>query len=97
MARGERGTEERGKLASAERGGDAQRIVEDRAMPGERAVDRIALAFEPARIDAGAVTGEARTAPAEQSRGDGGRGRRVADAHFAQDEEIGVRRDGVIA
>ena len=93
MARGKRGAEERGKLASAERGSDTQRIVEDRAMPGERAVDRVALALQPARVDAGAVTGKARAAAAEQGRGDGRRRRRVADPHLAQDHEIGVRRD----
>ena len=36
MPRGERRAENGGKLAPAERRGDAQRIVEDRAVPGER-------------------------------------------------------------
>ena len=70
---------------------------DDGKAPVERAVDHIALAHQPARIDAGAVTGETRTAAAEQRGGDCRRSGGVADAHFAQDEEIGVRQDGVIA
>ena len=48
MPRGERGAEDGGKLAAAKRGGDAQRIAEDRLVPGERRVDRLALALEAA-------------------------------------------------
>ena len=97
MTRGERGAEKSGKLAPAERGGDTQGIVEDRAVPCERAVDRLALSFQSALVDAGAVTGKARTAAAEQGGGDGRSRRGVADPHFAQDDEIGFGRERVIS
>ncbi len=68
MPRGKAGAEKGGKLAPAERRRDAQRIAEDRVVPGERTVDRLALAREAGIVEAGAVTGEAsrrrrRTAP----------------------------------
>ena len=66
-------------------------------MARERAVDDVALAGEARVVDAGAAAGPALTAAAEQ----GGRDRRsrggVADAHFAEAEEIALRLDGVIA
>ena len=63
MPRGERRAEDGGKLASAQRGGDAQRIAEDRAVPRERRIDRRALALRSPIVDAGAVTGEAQPPP----------------------------------
>ena len=70
MARGERRAEDGGKLAAAERRRHAQRVAEDRIVPGERLVDRLALAREARIVEAGAVTGEARAAAAEQRRRD---------------------------
>src|SRR6185503_11169785 len=55
MPRGERSAEDGGKLASAERCGDAQRIAEDGAVSCEARVDRRALAGEAALVDAGAL------------------------------------------
>ena len=75
----------------------AQRIAEHRVMTSERSVDGITLAHQPGRIDAGAVTGETRAATAEQRGGDGRSGRGIADAHFTQNDEIGVGRNCVIA
>ena len=97
MPRGERGAEDGGKLASAERGRDAQRIAEDRAVSGERRVDRLALALEAAFVDAGAVAGEACAAAAEQRRRDGRGGSGIADAHLAQHHEIGLGRKRVVS
>src|SRR3990170_1968399 len=68
MPRRERGTENGGKLAPAQRGSDAQRIAEDRPMTGERRIDRLLLALEALIVEAGAVTGKARAATAEQRR-----------------------------
>ena len=66
-------------------------------MARKRAVDDVALSGKPQIVDAGAAAGPALTAAAEQ----GGRDRRsrggVADAHFAEAEEIALRLDGVIA
>ena len=66
-------------------------------MPGERGIDHRALALKAVLVDAGAVTGKARAAAAEQSRRDR-RGRSgVADAHLAQHHEIGLGRERLIA
>ena len=66
-------------------------------MARKRAVDDVALSGKPQIVDAGAAAGPALTAAAEQ----GGRDRRsrggVADAHFAEAEEIALRLDGIIA
>jgi hypothetical protein len=65
-------------------------------MTDERRVDHLACA-EALIVEAGAVTGKARAATAEQRRRNG-RGRRgIADAHLAQDNEIGFGRESVVA
>ena len=92
-----RGAEDGGELAAAERGGDAERIVEEAGVTVERAVDDVALARKPVVVDAGAAAGPARAAAAEQSGGNRGGRRGVADAHFAQADQIAVGRDGVVA
>ncbi len=66
-------------------------------MAGERGIDRPALAREALVIDAGAAAGPALAAAAEQGGGDGGGGGRVADAHFAETDEVRVGRDRGIA
>ncbi len=66
-------------------------------MPRERPVDHLALALEAALVDAGAVTGKARAVAAEQGRGNCRCRRGVADPHLAQDHEIGVARERVVA
>src|SRR6516165_9240678 len=65
-ARGQRGAHDGGELAAAEGGGDAQRIVEDEAVAGERGVDDFALSFQAEIVDAGAAAGPALAAAAEQ-------------------------------
>ncbi len=94
--RRERRAENGGKLAAAERRGNGQRIVERRDMARQRGIDHGALARQAVFIDAGAAAGPARTAAAEQSRRDRGRRRGIADAHFAEADEIAIRRHGVI-
>ena len=55
------------------------------------------LRDKPVIVDAGAAAGPARAAAAEQRRRDR-RGRRgVADAHFAEADEVGFRRHRVVA
>jgi hypothetical protein len=65
MARREGGTEKGGKLASADRCGNAQGIGKDGAVPGKRAVDHVALSLEAALVNAGAASGEAGAAASE--------------------------------
>jgi len=71
VPRGERSAENGGKLATAERSCEAQRIAEDGAVSGERPVNHIALALQALLVEACAVTGEAGAAAAEQRRGNG--------------------------
>ena len=66
-------------------------------MPRERGIDHGALARQAVFVDAGAAAGPARAAAAEQSRGDGRRRGGVADAHFAEANEIAVRRNRAVA
>ena len=66
-------------------------------MARDRPVDHGALARQAVFIDAGAAAGPTRAAAAEQSRGDGRRRRGVADAHFAEANQIAVRRHCVVA
>ena len=95
--RRERRAENGGKFAAAERRSDRERIVQQPGMTRERRIDDGALARQAVLVDAGAAAGPARAAAAEQGRRDG-RGRRgVADAHFAEADEIAVRRDRVVA
>ena len=65
-------------------------------MAGERRLDCRALPGEPVAVDAGAEAGKARAA-AEQCAGKRRGGGRVADAHLAEHDEIGVVRDLVVA
>ena len=65
MPRGERRTKNGGKLAPAQRSSDAQRIFEDLAMTGKRLINDLPLSLEAFIVEAGAVTGKARTATAE--------------------------------
>jgi hypothetical protein len=95
--RGERRAEERGEFPPAQGGRDPQRIVEQAAVTVECRVDRGTLAREAPIVDAGAAAGPADAAAAEQRRRDGGRRRRVADAHFAEADEVGLGRDRVMA
>ena len=66
-------------------------------MTRERAVDDGALARQAVFVDAGAAAGPARAAAAEQSRGDGGGRRGVADAHLAEADEIALRRHRLVS
>ena len=86
-ARGERRAQNGGELAAAEGRGDAQRIVEDAGMAGERAVDHVALPREAPIVDAGAAAGPALAAAAKQRGRDRRCRGRVADAHFAEADE----------
>ena len=86
--RGERSAENGGKLAAAERGGDVQRIGKHGGVARERAVDGDAFARHAVIVDAGAAAGPARAATAEQRRRQRRRRRGVADAHFAEDDDI---------
>ena len=65
--RRKRRAENGGKLAAAKRCGDAQRIVQDRGVTGERAIDHGALSLQAIMVNAGAAAGPARAAAAEQS------------------------------
>ncbi len=78
------------------RRGDGERIVERSDMARERGIDHRALARQAVLVDAGAAAGPARAAATEQSRRNSGRRRGVADAHFAEADEIAVRRHGVV-
>ena len=90
MPRRKGSAEDGGKLASAQRRSDAQRIVENRMVPAERGIDHRLLALKAGLVDAGAVADKACATAAEQSR----RYRRgrsgVADAHLAQHHEVGL-------
>ena len=97
MPRRQRGAEDGGKLAAAQRGGDTQRIVENCLVPGEGGVDHRALALEAAFVDAGAVAGKACAAAAEQGRRDRRSRCGIADAHLAQHHEIGFGRERFVS
>jgi hypothetical protein len=62
----------------------------------ERPIDSLAFTRQAVFIDAGTTAGPARTAAAEQGRGDGGRSRGIADTHFTEAEKIACRRDRVV-
>ncbi len=91
------GAENGGKLAAAECRGYGQRVVQRCDMSRDRPVDRAALARQAVFVDAGAAAGPTRAAAAEQRRGDGRRRGGVADAHFAEADQIAVRRHRVVA
>ena len=59
-------------------------------MAVERAVDDVALSRQAVVVDAGAAAGPACAAAAEQGGCDRGRRRGVADAHFAEADEIAL-------
>ncbi len=67
------------------------------ACSAQRAIDDGALARKALLVDASAATGKARTAAAEQRRRERCGRSRVADAHLAEPDEIGVLRHGVVA
>src|SRR5215472_6859664 len=90
MPRGEARSEKRGKLAPTKGRGDVQRIVENGGVTRQPLIDHCLLAPKSLFIDAGAMTGKARSAAAEKSRRDSGGCRGIADAHLAQNHEIGV-------
>src|SRR5580693_1143400 len=60
-------------------------------------IDCALLAFKPRVVDAGSSAGPPVAATAEQSRGDRGRCRGVADAHLSQAKQIAVLRDSLVA
>ena len=95
--RRQRRAQDGGELAAAQRRRDPQRIVEHRGVARERAVDHGLLAGEAGLVDAGAAAGPARAAAAEQRRRDRRRRGGVADAHLAETDEVGLRRDRVVA
>jgi adenosylcobinamide-GDP ribazoletransferase len=97
LTRRQRGAQDGGKLAAAKRRRDAQRIAKQRGVPGERLVDCGLLAGKARRIDPGAPPGPARSAATKQRRRNGGRRGGVADAHLADTDEIGVRRNRIRA
>src|SRR4051812_50145734 len=65
MPRGERGAEDGGKLASAKRGSNAQRIDQDRLVADEGLHDRLALAVDGELVHGGAGAGKRGGAAAE--------------------------------
>jgi hypothetical protein len=97
LARGQRGAQDGGKLAPSQCGGDAERIAQDAGMTFHGQVDHSALAGEAIVVDAGPATGPANPAAAEQRRRDRGSGCRVADAHFAETDEVRFGRHVVVA
>jgi adenosylcobinamide-GDP ribazoletransferase len=97
LAGGQRSAKERSKLASPQGGGDLQRIAEDPGMMFHREVDHGAFAGKALVIDAGPAASPAQPAAAEQGRRNSGCSRGIADAHFAQTEDIRIGRHGVIA
>src|SRR5262249_53599822 len=54
-----------GKLATAERCGDRQRVAQQCSMPRERAIDHVLLALERLIIEAGAAPRPAQAAAAQ--------------------------------
>ncbi len=97
MPGGQRRAEQGRRFAAAERHRDAQRIAAMRRVPGERRIDRCALASKPLVVEAGAAAGPARAVAAEQGRRQRRRGGRVANAHFAEAEQIGSGLDCLVA
>ena len=63
-------------------------------MTGQRPFDRLRLAADARRIQAGAGTGQPRGGQIQQGAGDGGGAGGVADAHFAADEQMGAADRG---
>ena len=63
VARGERGAEDGGKLAAAERRCDQERIAQNAGMPGERLVDCGPLARKTLVVDAGAAAAHRAPSP----------------------------------
>ena len=88
--------EDRRQLAAAESRGDRQRVVEQCGVTVECAIDDGALALKSRVVDAGAATGPARAAAAEQRRRDRRRRRGIADAHFAETDQIAFGRYGIV-
>ena len=91
------GAEDRRQLAAAKSRGDRQRIVEQCGVTVEGAIDDGALALKSSLIDAGAAARPARPAAAEQRRRNRRRRRGIADAHFAETDQIAFGRHGIVA
>jgi hypothetical protein len=91
LACGECRTQDGGELAPAERGRDAQRIVEQICVTHQRAVDHGLFVRKARVVDPGAASGPAHATASEQCRRNRGRRRGVADAHLAKAEQIGLR------
>lgn len=90
MRRAASRAENGGEFASAERRRQPARIAVRARMSRKRAIDHRPLAREALLVEAGPAAGKALGAAAEQ-RGRQRRGARgVADAHFAETDEIGV-------
>ena len=66
-------------------------------MTGEAGIDGGELAGEALVVDAGAAAGPVATGAAKQAGGDGCRGGGVADAHFAEADEVEIGRHRIIA
>src|SRR5690349_16482946 len=90
-SRRQRRAENGGKLAAAERRRDLERVVEQGGVMRQRTVDGRALAREAFVIDTSAAAGPAPATAAEKRRRERSRRRGIADAHFAEADEIGLR------
>src|SRR5258708_27365200 len=84
------------KLTAAKSRGDRQRIVQQRGVTVEGAIDDGALALKSLIVDPGAATRPARAAAAEQRRRDRRRRRGITDAHFAKTDQIAFGRYSIV-
>ncbi len=91
MPRGERGPQDGGKFTPTKSRSDCEWIMQRIGVARQRSIDNGLLARKAVFVDAGAASCPALCAAAKQAGRDRRRRGGIADAHFAEAHEIGLR------